>query len=68
MLLQLKPAQSGPSSATILPWPRLIDPPRAQPNLPLATFFGHREGFPANIVPIALHRTALHPVHPSPAA
>ncbi len=68
MLLHLKPAPRGPLSATILPWPRSIVPPRRQPDLPLAAFFGHREGFPANIVPLALHRPALHPVDPSPAA
>ena len=68
MLLHLKPARRGPSSAAILPWPLRIVPPRAQPDLPLAAFFGHREGFPTNIVPITLHRSAFHPVDPSPAA
>ena len=68
MLLQLKPASRGPLSAIILPWPRSIGPPRRQPDLPVAAFFGHRKGFPANIVPITLHRSALQPVDPSPAA
>ncbi len=68
MLLHLKPASRGPLSATILPWPRSVDPPLLQPDLPLAAFFGHRQGFPANIVPITLYLRPLLPVDPSPAA